>query len=211
MQFVNTWLARYPKPVSCVFDQGGEFMGWSFQSMLEHNNIRGRPTTTKNPQANAICERMHQSVGNSLRVLRQMNPPVGAVNAIGLLESALANAMYATRSSYHSSLMTTPGAMAFQRDMVLNIPFQADLNLIQQHRQHLIDERLIQSNRKRFTHDYQPNQEVLKLVYNPNKLDSRTTGPYRIHSVHTNGTVTLQMTPYVRERVSLRNVKPFVR
>ena len=30
MQFVNTWLARYPKPTSCVFDQGGEFIGWAF-------------------------------------------------------------------------------------------------------------------------------------------------------------------------------------
>jgi Integrase zinc binding domain len=25
VQFVNTWLARYPKPVLCVYDQGGEF------------------------------------------------------------------------------------------------------------------------------------------------------------------------------------------
>jgi hypothetical protein len=124
---------------------------------------------------------------------------------------ALANAMYATRASYHSSILTTPGALAFHRDMVMNIPFMADLNLIQQHRQHLIDERLLANNRKRFAHDYQPGQEVLKLVYEPDKLAPRATGPYRIHSVHTNGTVTLQMTPYVRERLSLRNVKPFVR
>ena len=87
----------------------------------------------------------------------------------------------------------------------------ADLHLIQQHRQHLIDERLIQSNRKRYSFDYQPNQEVLKLVYAPDKLEPRAHGPYRIHSVHTNGTVTLQVTPFTRERISIRNVKPFVR
>ena len=54
---------------------------------------------------------MHQSVGNSLRVLRQMNPPIGANTPQALLDSALANAMYATRASYHSGLNTTPGAM----------------------------------------------------------------------------------------------------
>lgn len=211
MHFMNTWLARYPKPVSCIYDQGGEFTGWGFQSMLENNDIQRRPTTAKNPQANAICERMHQAVGNSLRVLRTMNPPAGVNTPEALVDMALANAMYATRASYHSAILTTPGALAFHRDMVMNIPFMADLNLIQQHRQHLIDERLLANNRKRFAHDYQPGQEVLKLVYEPDKLAPRATGPYRIHSVHTNGTVTLQMTPYVRERLSLRNVKPFVR
>ena len=100
LQFTNTWLARYPKPASCVYDQGGEFIGWAFQSMLDRNQIERRPTTAKNPQCNAICERMHQSVGNSLRVLRQMNPPLGANTPQALLDSAIANAMYATRACF---------------------------------------------------------------------------------------------------------------
>jgi hypothetical protein len=210
MHFVNTWLARYPKPVSCVHDQGGEFIGWGFQAMLDRYDIKSRPTTSKNPQANSICERMHQTVGNSLRVLRHFNPPAGAQTPEALLDTALANAMYATRASYSATLMTTPGAMAFHRDMVMNVPFMADLQLIQQHRQHLIDERLLIGNRMRFLHDYQPNQLVLQLVYEPDKLAPRATGPFRIHSVHTNGTLTIQKTPKTRERISIRNVKPFV-
>jgi hypothetical protein len=81
-----------------------------------------------------------------------------------LVNTALANAMYATRASFHS-------AMAFHRDMIMNIPFIADLNLICEHCQQLIDQRLIVSNRKCISYDYQPNQEVLTLVYEPNKLD----------------------------------------
>jgi hypothetical protein len=179
--------------------------------MLDRHNIRRRPTTVKNPQANAICERMHQSVGNSLRVLQRWNPPAGVNNARTLVETALANAMYATRASLHSGLQTTPGALSFHRDMVLNIPLVADLNLIREKRQHLIDQRLIVNNRKRFAHDYQPNQEVLKIVYEPGKLEPRAVGPYRIAAVHTNGTVTIDVPPHVRERVSLRNIKPFNR
>jgi hypothetical protein len=66
--------------------------------------------------------------------------------------------MYATRASFHSGIGTTPGAMAFHRDMVLNIPFVADLNLIRDNQQQLIDQCLIASNRKRITYDYQQNQ-----------------------------------------------------
>jgi hypothetical protein len=40
MQFANTWLARHPKPLRCVHDQGTEFVGIAFQHLLAVNNIR---------------------------------------------------------------------------------------------------------------------------------------------------------------------------
>jgi transposase InsO family protein len=94
--FINMWLARYPKPTSCIYDQGSEFIGWPFQHMLQQYNIKHRPTTVKNPQANAICERMHQAVGNSLRELQQWMPPNHLDDAHLLIDTALVNAMYAT-------------------------------------------------------------------------------------------------------------------
>jgi hypothetical protein len=96
--------------------------------MLEQNDIQ--PTTVKNPQANAICERMHQAVGNSLHILKQWTPPNHLDDAHLLIDTVLANAMYAMRAMFHSGLMTTPGALSFSRDMVMNIPFVADLTLI---------------------------------------------------------------------------------
>jgi hypothetical protein len=131
-QFVNVWPACYPKLISCVHDPGLEFIGWNFQEMLHHNNIQSHCTTTTNPQANAICEQMHQSIGDSLRVLWPWNPPEGLNNAHALVDAALANAMYATHAIFHSGLQTTPGALAFHRDMVMNIPLMSDLTLVQQ-------------------------------------------------------------------------------
>jgi transposase InsO family protein len=116
--------------MSCIHDPGSEFIGWNFQEMLHCNNIQSCCTTTKNQQANAICKRMHQSVGNSLRVLRQWNPPAGLNNAHVLVDVALANAMYATPASFHNGLQTTPGALAFHHNMVMNIPLMSDLTLI---------------------------------------------------------------------------------
>jgi hypothetical protein len=43
-----------------------------------------------------------------------------------------------------------------------------------------------------------------------NKLEPRAVGPYRINAVHTNGTVTIQLTPYTVERISILRIKPFV-
>ena len=31
MKFENMWMAKYPKPLSCVHDQGPEFTGVAFQ------------------------------------------------------------------------------------------------------------------------------------------------------------------------------------
>ena len=154
---------------------------------------------------------MHQTVGNALRAMRQLNPPHGIQDATQLVDTALANCLFAVRSTIHSALEASPGALVFQRDMILDIPTIADWELIRQNRQQLIDNRLILANRKRFAHDYQVNDEVLKLVYKPNKLENRAEGPYRIISVHTNGTVTIRLTPHTVERISIRRIKPYKR
>ena len=74
-KFEQSWLARYPWPKRCIHDNGGEFNGHEFQELLELCQIKDVPTTSKNPQANAICERMHQTVGNILRTLLYSNLP----------------------------------------------------------------------------------------------------------------------------------------
>eukprot|EP00804_Cyclotella_cryptica_P019384 CCRYP_018955-RA/>CCRYP_018955-RA protein AED:0.46 eAED:0.51 QI:0/0/0/1/0/0/2/0/88 len=65
-KFTQCWLCCYPRPMHCVHDKVGEFMGSSFQCLLELFNIKDVCLTCKNPQSNAICERMHQTVGNVL-------------------------------------------------------------------------------------------------------------------------------------------------
>lgn len=211
LHFENTWLSRYPRPVRVIHDQGGEFTGYHFQEMLRRHGIDDRPTTSKNPQANSVCERMHQAIGNSLRVLSTLQIPAGAVDANQLVDTAIAEAVYATRCTYHSTLETTPGGLAFGRDMILNIPLNTDLQLLRQRRQQLIDDRLILANRRRFSYDYQVGQEVLKIVYNPDKLQARAIGPYVIEQVHANGTLTIRLNPTTIERISLRRVKPYRR
>jgi transposase InsO family protein len=197
--------------MNVIYDQGGEFIGGDFKERLLVHEINARPITAKNPQANSICERMHQAIGNTLRVLTTMEKPRGVNSAKQLVDTAIADAFYATRCTFNSTLKTTPGGLAFGRDMILNIPLNTDLQQLQKRRQELIDQRLIAANNKRYSVDYQVGQEVLKLVYKPDKLEPRATGPYRITRVHHNGTLSIELSPGVIERINVRRVKPYHR
>ena len=207
--FENTWLARYPMPLKCIYDQGNEFLGPGFQRVLNRHNIQRSPTGVKNPQANSIVERLHQSIANSLRVLTYAHPPRSQAEIDDLINTALQTASYAAKAAIHSTMKLSPGAMCFSRDMVLNIPVLADFRLLQQRKEAVIRYNLLNENRKRISYDYAQGEQVLKLVYKPNKMEPRALGPYPITRVHTNGTVTIKLTNEVSERINIRQIKPY--
>ena len=148
LQFENTWLARYPMPKHCICDQGTEFVGFPFKRMLQHHGISGHPTTSKNPQASALCERVHQTLGNTLRAMVVMQPPACIDSANRLVDLALANCIFTTCSAVHSGLQLSPGSLAFNRDMILNIPLMADWCLVQKCHQQLVDGKLLSANQQ---------------------------------------------------------------
>jgi hypothetical protein len=97
---------------------------------------------------------MHQTVGNVLRILLHANPPQNIVNAKQYVDEALSIAMRPMRAGVHSTLDSSPGNLAFIRDMFLNIPLTADWHTITQRRMHLIHENLMRENQKRREYDY---------------------------------------------------------
>ena len=121
----------------------------------------------------------------------------------------MAIAIHTMRSTMHNTLKMTPGAIIFNRDMLHNIPFKADLIALQERRQVVIDKNLHRMNSKRISFDYQPNQQVLIREDKPDKLDARFTGPYRIDRVHTNGSVTIEVRLHVFKRMNIRRIKPY--
>jgi transposase InsO family protein len=211
MQFRNVWLCRYPKPMTCTYDQGTEFTGWAFQAMLRQFHIKGKPATAKNPQGNSIVERLHQTMGNAIRTMLEPRSRVNTeAEATMLVDTILQLAAYAARAAIHTTMRVTPGSLAFQRDMILNIPLIADFKLLQARRQAAINMQLMRANKSRTPHDYQPGDKILVLVFAPNKLQERAKGPYTLEKVHTNGTVTYFKTPNITERINIRRIKPFI-
>jgi len=92
-----------------IYDNGSEFK--LHFALCDSYGIKRKPTTIKNPQANAICERVHQVLGT-------VHPAE--------IDTFIDNAVWAVRSTYHTVLKASPGAAIFGRDMLFDIPFVAD-------------------------------------------------------------------------------------
>jgi hypothetical protein len=141
-KFSQTWLCRNPRPIRCIHDKGGEFIGKEFQWLLDRFCMKDVCCTSKNPQSNAICERMHQTVENVLRLLVHANPPKNMSSAKDIVDDALATAMHAMRTTVANILGSAPVALAFSRDMFLNVPLIADWQAIARSREHHVNENL---------------------------------------------------------------------
>ncbi len=68
-KFEQTWLAQNPGPMCVIHDNGGKFKGYAFTHLLYVLNIKDVPTTSKKPQPNAKCKRMHQTMVIVLKTL----------------------------------------------------------------------------------------------------------------------------------------------
>jgi hypothetical protein len=99
--------------------------------ILLRHHIHPHTTTVKNPQANEICERLHQTVSNPLRPILRAHHPAKADEAAFTIDTALQTAAYSDRAAIHDSLKIAPReALGFHRDIILNIPLRADLKLL---------------------------------------------------------------------------------
>jgi hypothetical protein len=65
---------------------------------------------------------MHLTANNVLRTLVHTNPPHNMTQARDIIDDALATAMHAMQTTIATTLGSTPGALAFAQDMVLNMP-----------------------------------------------------------------------------------------
>jgi hypothetical protein len=110
----------------------------------------------QNPQSNAICERMHQTVTNVLRTLVHTNPPQNMTQARDIIDNALATAMHAMQTTVATTLGSTLGALAFAQDIFLNVPLIADWQAIARSCEHHFNENLGRANRKQRQYDYAP-------------------------------------------------------
>ena len=146
--------------------------------------------------------------GNVLRTLLH-GEKISGENGDEIIDNALATVTHTLQTAISRSLnFNSPGELAFKRHMLLNIPLQADLRALQEHRQLQVDKNLVSANNRRLNHDYKPGQMVYVKTISPTKLGERSEGPFRVEVVHTNGTITIRRSQHVTERVNIRRVFP---
>jgi hypothetical protein len=124
-----------------------------------------------------------------------------------IIDDALATAMHAMQITIATTLGSMPGALAFARNMFLNVPLIADWQAIARTCEHHVSENLQCANRKQRQYDYTPGQQVLKKeVHDPTKLGVRTKGPYTIEPVHVNGNLTILLCEGITECINICRV-----
>jgi hypothetical protein len=200
------WFTRYPLPTQIIFDRGSKFMGHEFIKMVTKDyGIKKRPISVRNPQANAVLERVHQTIGNIARTFELENNYLDETDPWAGILSATA---FAIRSTYHTTLKASPGQLVFGRDMMFNIKHVANWHAIRANKQKLIHQNNERENANRIPHEYEVGDKVLLLRNQPNKYERPYDGPYVIQKVLTNGTVHLKMGA-VTDTVNIRRLQPY--
>ena len=200
----QTWLTRYPWPNEIIIDRGSEFMA-EFAEMVQNDyGIKRRPITTRNPQANAIIERIHQTIGNMLRT-QDINNQKPEDTWAGILSAI----MFAVRATVHTTLQYSPMQLVFGRDAILNTTFDVDWTAIKHRKQQMIRKNNQYENSKRLRHTYRVGDKVLFQEIQTRKYGKDLwSGPYKIRQVRNNGTVVIKKKS-VLDSVNIRLIKPY--
>mgnify|MGYP001469009305 CR=1 FL=1 len=77
--------------------------------------------TTRNPQANAIVERVHATIGDMIRSFG-VNKTTNQVKWTNILSAV----MFAVRTTVHTTLKASPAQLVFGRDAILRGGLAAD-------------------------------------------------------------------------------------
>lgn len=203
----QTWIMRYPWPKVITYDQGKEFLGDFAQMVRRDYGIKMRPITVRNPQANSVVERVHQTIGNMLKTFKlydkedwdEEDPWSGILTAV----------MFGLRATYHTTTQASPMQLIFNRDAILNVKFHADWKFIKDRKQKLIVANNRRENSKRVNHVYQVNDQVMAIRDRSLKHgEPQYNGPYRILEVRYNGTVKVQTEKYT-QILNIRQVFPY--
>ena len=117
----KTWFTRYPLPQWILFDRGIKFMA-EFSKMCQNAyGPKSKTITTRNPQSNAIIERIHKTMKNIIRTFDVSNI-VNNDPWSGILSAT----MFDVCATYHTTLQESPIQLVFGRDSILNITHVAD-------------------------------------------------------------------------------------
>ena len=76
----------------------------------EDYGIKVKAASVRNPQANAIIERIHQTIGNIVRTFELQDNYLDEDDPFAGVLSAAA---FAVRATYHTTLQKTPGQLVF--------------------------------------------------------------------------------------------------
>ena len=170
-----------------------------------------RHITKRNPQANLMVKRCHQTIGN---VIRTYTNDFGELDKQQPWQGIIAAAKFTCHATIHTTLNVSPTQLVFGRDAILNSRYEANWEVIRDRKQKRIDYNNKRENAKRIAHVYKPNDKVLLRDKAPGDIDNKYgktewEGPYTVvrHNKDS-GTVYLRQGPLIQP-YNIRKLKPY--
>eukprot|EP00804_Cyclotella_cryptica_P029544 CCRYP_020579-RA/>CCRYP_020579-RA protein AED:0.50 eAED:0.50 QI:0/0/0/1/0/0/2/0/225 len=114
--------SSYPCSQYIIYDNRSE-RKLNFETLCDSYGLKCKPTSARNPQANTILERVHQTI---MAMLCTADLDMADTVSNSGIADFLTYTAWAVHSTYHTALKTSPGAAIFGRDMLFDIPFIAD-------------------------------------------------------------------------------------
>ncbi len=133
-------------------------MGCEFQEMLDSYGIVSKPTTIKNPAANAIVERIHGTLGKQLR------STVFSTNWSDDVNTLIQACAFALRAASPARGTYSPAQLAFGYDLIFRQKVLIDWERMKAVRIKLAQENNAKENKKRLVHDYKV-EDIVLLVF----------------------------------------------
>ncbi len=198
-----------PPPKECGHDNGKEFLGIKFQELLKSYGIKSKPSTVKNPTANAIVERIQGTLGE------QLCSTIFKSDWADDIDTLIQACAYALRATAPSNEPFSPAQLAFGCNMLFHQTVIIDWERLKASRNKLSLQNNQKENWKRVDHIYKVRDKVLikfkpyEQRNNP-KISPSTyeSGPFTILAIYANGNVKLQRGGFT-DIINIRRLTPY--
>ena len=154
------WLTHYPLPNKGIVHRGNEFLAKFTKMIINDYSIKVKPITFRNPQANAMLERVHQTICNILCTLKVQNMLLDNKNPWG---DILASTMFVLRDTVHTTTQYSPAQPMYGRNSIINGCHDVDCKIIRNPKQDLINKGNKHENRNQINHLYKQGDKVLPI------------------------------------------------
>ena len=131
-------------------------MGEEFQELLISYDIKSKPTTIKNPTAQALVEHLHLTLGDQLRVsIYSIDHWHEDVNHL------IQACAWAIRTTVPLNVPYNPSQLIFGMDIIFHQKVKVDWQLLKEQRRNHAIANNKKENKNRIQHDYKVGDLVL--------------------------------------------------
>ena len=113
--------------------------------------VTSKPITSRNLQANAILERVHQTIGNILLTFKVQNMALDDENP---WDGILTSTMFALRATIYTTIQNTPAELIFGRDSIINRRHEVVWEIIRKRKYNLVNKGNERENRNQINYTY---------------------------------------------------------